>query len=477
MTAKKATRLLDSPAFQRPIYCAIYLRISQDQRQDGLAVSRQRADCHARAKARGWLVYEEYVDESKSAYLRNVKRPAYDRMVADFAAGRFSAIVVYDLDRLTRQPAQLEEWITASEERGLTLLTVDENLDLTTTSGQLHARIKAGVARAEMMQKAARQRFAGAQRAEMGRLPVGRRLTGYTQKGDYHETEADMVRDIFARFLAGESLKGIARSLDEQGCTLRQAGERGGVASDTKWRSSTVHGLLTNPRYAGRVVYQGKVTGQLGTQWKPLVSEEIFDRAQMILDDPTRKTGRSGTDRKHLGSSLYICGVCGRLLQSHSGNCYRCQKNACMTRGRQHVDAYVLSVVMAYLSRPDLADLLVRPGDDKAAELNTEVQRLRLRLKAVEDDYDSGVIDGLRYSAARKKILAQLEEADKARARTVRVGLSELLSSDRSPAEVFAAASINVKRTIVNELFTITLLKAIHGKAWTEESVEIVPKF
>ncbi len=68
--------------------------------------------------------------------------------------------------------------------------------------------------------------------------------------------------------------------------------------------------VLVNPRYAGRAVYCGEATGKAG-QWEAIVDEPTFDRVQQMLTDPRRITNRVGTDRRHLGSGLYLCGVCG----------------------------------------------------------------------------------------------------------------------------------------------------------------------
>ncbi|WP_237202187.1 recombinase family protein [Rothia endophytica] len=87
-----------------PRRTAIYLRISLDLEMDGLAIERQREDCERLAQREGWTVVETYVDQSISAMDATKKRPGYDRMVADYEAGMFDAIVCWDLDRLTRQP-------------------------------------------------------------------------------------------------------------------------------------------------------------------------------------------------------------------------------------------------------------------------------------------------------------------------------------------------------------------------------------
>lgn len=155
------------------VYAALYLRVSLDHEMDGRTIDRHREDCQRIARERGWTVFREYVDQSISATDKSKVRPGYDAMVADYEAGKFSAIICWDLDRLTRQPRQLEDWIDAAEERGLLLVTANGEADLTTDGGRLFARMKAAVARSEVERKGARQRNAHAQRARQGRAPKG----------------------------------------------------------------------------------------------------------------------------------------------------------------------------------------------------------------------------------------------------------------------------------------------------------------
>ena len=152
-----------------PRRAAVYLRVSLDATGEHLAVDRQRADCLRIIRERGWTLTQEYVDNSVSASKRTVRRPAYDRMVQDYDAGLFDALVCWDLDRLTRQPRQLEDWIERAEERGLVITTANGEADLSTDGGRMYARIKASVARSEVERKSARQKAANAQRARLGR--------------------------------------------------------------------------------------------------------------------------------------------------------------------------------------------------------------------------------------------------------------------------------------------------------------------
>ncbi len=209
------------------------------------------------------------------------------------------------------------------------------------------------MARAEVERKSSRQRRALRQRAESGRPPLGVRLTGYTTSGDVISAEADVVRELFTRFAAGESLKGLSRWLSENGHAARR-----GAA----WSPSSVRSMLTNPRYAGHAIYNGQQIGQAGT-WRPLVTPETFAVVQHRLGDPRRATNRLGTDRKHLGSGLYLCS-CGLRVRGWSGNRYRCA-NGCYSRSGTEIDPFVEAVVAERLARPDLADLLTDTGSTR----------------------------------------------------------------------------------------------------------------
>ena len=77
---------------------AIYLRVSLDHEMDGRTIDRHRQDCQRIARERGWTIHRECVDQSISATDKAKTRPGYDAMVADYQAGKFSAIICWDLE-------------------------------------------------------------------------------------------------------------------------------------------------------------------------------------------------------------------------------------------------------------------------------------------------------------------------------------------------------------------------------------------
>jgi DNA invertase Pin-like site-specific DNA recombinase len=440
-------------ATQEPTRCAIYLRQSLDATGEQLAVARQRDDCHALARQRGWSVVAEYVDNSISASSSRKTRPAYNDLLAAYRGGEFNALICWDLDRLTRQPRQLEDWIDAAETRGLLLVTANGEADLTTDAGRLFARIKAAVARAEMERKAARQARAALQRAQHGKPPLGTRLTGYTSAGDVAEHEAVTVRRVFERFAAGDSLRSLAAWLSESGVPTRGGGA---------WNPSSVRTMLLNPRYAGRAVYKGQENGVAGV-WEAIVDEDTFALVTSRLADPRRRT-QVGTDRKHLGAGLYVCGVCERLVTSWTGDRYRCP-SGCLTRTQGPIDAFVLAVMRGRLARPDVAELLALAPEKSAAAqaVMKQIKALRARLVRISDDYDMEVIDGQRYRIATEKVKAELAQAQATQARmTGSTGLSELLSSG-DPVAAFDAAPLMIRRSVIGVLVKVALMPGRHG--------------
>lgn len=419
-------------------------------------MQRQEEDAHAIIAARGWTLAGVYRDNSISASDSRKFRPGYAELQRDYADGLFDALVVWDLDRLTRQPRQLEDWIDAAEGRGLALITTNGEADLTTDGGRMYARIKLAVARAEIERKSARHKRALQQHAQAGRIPHGPRLFGYTATGNVDPQESAVVADIFERFYAGESLRSVTQMLTD---TVPSRNGR-------PWNTRTVRDMLTNPRYAGWAVYQGEIAtdsdGNLVRgQWAPLIGEEIFDVVQARLSDPSRKTSRVGTDRRYIGSGLYLCAACDGPVQTVNGGKYFCAGH--LIRDHRHVDAFVLDLIAERLADPDLSALLAPVGDDMKPVVEQSKQ-LRARLAKIDNEYDEGIIDGRRWKSAKDNVAAKLREIDKNLA--TRKGGAALgkIAEAADPARTFREASLMAQRAVIDALCAVRLHRQPKGR-------------
>jgi site-specific DNA recombinase len=402
-------------------------------------------------RARGWELVGEYLDTSINASDGNRFRPGYGALVRDFAAGKYDALVCYDLDRLTRNASQLENWIDAADCGGLALVTVNDEADLTTQRGRLVARTRLAVVNGGYERKSPTRQLPARERAELGRPPLGIRLTGYTVRGEIIPHEAEVVKLIFTEFLARRNLRDVANALETNGITTRHGGP---------WHPTTVLHILRNPRYAGHAVYLGKTTGKPGA-WVPLVSEAEYEAVQTLMAGPERLTNRSGsTAGKHLGSGLYVCAVCGQHVTSWSRERYRCSAGGHVSRSQRPVDEYVQAVIAVRLARPDVLDLLA--GARPAAQLADEVTHIRERLARNDDAYDAGHIDAATYRAGRDCGAEDLQAAQSALACTQITDKVAPVLSAHDPAEAFLQAPLAVRRSVIDLLAVVALSKGVH---------------
>lgn len=500
---------------------AIYLRISLDHDGDGLAIDRQREDCEAIVTDRGWTLVETYADRSISASDKTTARPDYDRMIRDVDAGLIDAIVCWDLDRLTRQPRQLEDWIDRAEETRLTIVTASGEADLSTDSGRLFARVKASVARAEVERKSARQSRAQQQRAEQGRPPKGVRPIGYELDGSIIEHEAVVVRAIYDAVRSGWSLRDITRSLNGEEPARHGAGELPPVPKTPRhthtldlernakrhaegkaekpvtapypWIPSTLLSILRNPRYAGYSVYR-KRTGKeqakwadwrrhivrdddgapIKAQWEPIIDPEQWEAVQAILDDPKRTTNRtSSTARKHLGSGLYLCAECGKPVRTHGAR-YRCP-DAHVLRSQRQIDAVVLATVRARLALPDLADLIPAPDAPEIARIDQEISDRPARLHRAQQDYDAEIIEGADLKRIRDRERPAIEALERKK-----IDLSAgtdlgPVAAAPDPVAEFDALDLVGRRAVIDALCEVRLHRGVRGsRVFNPDSIDIV---
>lgn len=102
------------------------------------------------------MIGDEYVDNDVSAF-KSRRRPEYERMLADLEAGDRDAVIVYNMDRLTRQPMQLEQFVTLCERAGVQqVATVTSGIDLGNDDGLFIARLLAAFAAKESARKSER---------------------------------------------------------------------------------------------------------------------------------------------------------------------------------------------------------------------------------------------------------------------------------------------------------------------------------
>ena len=222
-------------------------------------------------------------------------------MLQAMNAGEFGALLCWHTDRLYRNMKDLERVIEIADAKRVEIRTVQGGtLDLSTSAGRMVARILGSVARQESEHSSERRKRANAQKAASGQWSTSRRPFGYTIDGKPLKPEATAIKTAVSDVLAGKSIRAVAREWNAAG--LQTTGKA------KEWRSPMVRRVLMNPRYAALVVHQGKIIGS--GEWNPLIDEDTHHGIVAYLSDPER-ISKTGFERVHEGSGIYLCGVCG----------------------------------------------------------------------------------------------------------------------------------------------------------------------
>jgi site-specific DNA recombinase len=462
--------------------CGIYARISQD---DGtaLGVARQVADCTAEAERRGWPIGQQFVDNDVSA-TRGKPRPEYVRLLEEIQTRRIDAVIVWDIDRLTRTPSELETFIDLADKNGVALASIGGETDLATPQGRLTARIKGNVARHEVEQTSRRLKRKYQDLASEGKphgvAPFGYRRERITDdKGRIVGSndvvvpgEADAMRELYRRVIAGESLRSLAAYLNGLGFVTGQG---------NAWRGAGVRQMLLKPRYVGLRTHHGEVVGQ--GQWEPLIDQDTYDRTHAILTAPGRRHSR-GLAPKYLGSGIYLCGRCGgdsppalRPIINANFNgvgrppTYACP--VCMRLARQMapVDEVVEAVVIGRLEDPALLEHM----SEDPGEMNRAVQErdaVLARMDELADSLTNGDMTRRQFARVNAGHMEQLERAESKLQGLYRPGgLEDVAGPDA--ANAWAGLTIERKREIVRTLLRVTILPAGRGIRFAPEHVRI----
>lgn len=400
-----------------PSRAAVYVRISSDPTGQALGVQRQLEDCRELAAKRGITVAEEYKDNDVSAFSGKA-RPEYQRMLADIRDGQRDAVIVYNLDRLTRRPIELEEFYETCTAVGLTdVLTVTAELDMSNDDGLFVARLMAAVAAKESARKSARVKRKIRQNAELG-IPGGGGLRPFGYEKDkltIRKAEADVVREMVERFLAGESARSLAVDLEQRGVP---------TSSGSPWRSTTIRNLLLRPRIAGLREHQGDVIGPAA--WPPIISLEQFEKVKAEFARRAL-TGRRAP-RRYVLSGLLRCGKCGGKLYSSARENSR--RYVCLS-GPDHrgcggimieaarVEEWLIAAILLRLDTPEMESVLTgqQAKDERYEELAAERDRLQERMTELSEMYAAGEISRMEWKAARGPLEAALVGADQQLAR------------------------------------------------------------
>lgn len=490
-----------------PVLVILYLRLSDSRKEGGTFVDRER-DLRGLADRRGWVVLRTVIEndvmgegvsrKSASAFKRRkltlpdgrvewrVYRPGFRSILDDLAEGRAHALLAEDLDRVTRDPRDLEDLIDVCERTGASADSMSGSIRF--TDGGTDAEITTARIHVTMANKSsrdtARRVAAGRERkAKQGEFGGGQRPFGFLADGETIDpAEAAEIVKAGEGVLADISLRDLAYDLRKRGVPTSRG---------TRWTAGQLKDILLRPRNAGIMVHrpEGEARGRYTIEdeigpasWPPILPEDQWRAIVAKLTDPNRST-TPGPAHKWLGSGIYHC-VCGEYMGvfGQERPTYRCRALGSRD-GRRHVvrnlaavDGLVIEAVVQTMTRLGTAALVPPTASaDDPVELRGKLVALRTRKKAFAADHGAGHIDREDMLAGIAALRPQIADHEqRLAALTARSPLAPLVEAE-NVGEAWQALSLGAQREIVRTLFTVTILPTTaRGRASFEfDSVRI----
>lgn len=469
MTTRRTT-----PKDPHPAHAIALVRISDDPDGRAVGVGRQEEDCRALAVRLGWTIGEVVVENDTSAYstrqtldadglpVRVTKRPEFRRALKALHTGKADGLIVYDIDRLARQPRDLEALIDLAEVRGTPVQAVTGSLDVSTSAGRAMARVLMAMANKSSEDTGRRVARAARQRAEQGQPKTdGFRPYGYLPDRSINPDEAAVVQEIAERILLGDSVRSIALDLNRRGISSARGGE---------WRNPAVKSVVRKASVAGLREYQGEVVAD--GQWQPILERTTWEMVRAVLDRTAGSNTRAGGD-KYLLSGIATCGACGARLyvgaNRNGSKSYRCNECHRVTRSQAWLDEHVAEYVVALLNRAEVKRARTRQASGRPGRTMTTLVGLRERRRQILRDFavNLGADD-----------LGEMLRAVDERIAVLEAELTGTPTSLVLPRALdFADAPLERRRAVVRALVAVEVLPVGRGKPHAADSVRVTPAY
>ncbi|GAA0946085.1 recombinase family protein [Actinocorallia libanotica] len=328
-------------------------------------VLKQHEDVRAlgRQHGREVVIYE---DNDLSAFKRNVRRPDFERMIKDLRQGKIDGIVAYDIDRVYRQPRDLERVIDIYESSKRPLIFDTQsgmNFDLTTGDGRFSARLFVNIANKASEDTSRRIKRDNLAKAKKGKYHGGQLAYGWREddRTKLDRKAAGHIEKAIEMHFAGDRMSTIMKWLSAQGVVNPNTNK------PFTWAGTKT--LIYRARNAGiRVHLDEPLFDDDGNyvmgDWEPIISIETYEALNEMKNVASKKPQEKDA-AKYLLTNIVRCGRCGNKMNgkpvwvrgkktpSFAYNCTKTDPDACGKLGVSgpRVDELIKELVWAQVEK------------------------------------------------------------------------------------------------------------------------------
>ena len=286
----------------------IYARYSSDRQREE-SIEGQLRECTDYAMKNNLTLLGTYVDRALSA--RTADRPDFQRMIADSAKGLFDVVLVWKLDRFSRDRYDSAHYKHVLKKNGVRVISIKENIS-DGPEGIILESMLEGYAEyysAELAQKIRRGQHDNAMKCmnNGGNTPLGYTVDKKSGVLVINPATAPVVQEIFTRYANGDAISNIQKDLEARGVRSRRG---------NAYTVSVLSNLLKNRKYIGEYKYGDVITPD---GIPAIIDKELFERVQMRMAANKKAPARAKAEEEYLLTTKLYCGDCGRLMAGESG--------------------------------------------------------------------------------------------------------------------------------------------------------------
>lgn len=370
----------------------IYARYSCDK-QSEQSIEGQIRVINDFAEREGYTIIGEYIDRAKSAKTAN--RPEFLRMISDSAKHAFEYVIVYKLDRFSRNRYDSAFYKRKLKVNGVKVVSATEPLSEDPEEIITEALLEA-IAEyysAELGQKTKRGMTESALKCQTtGAVPPLGYKWGEDKKLHIDEATSAIPKIIFEMYAEGKGKKAIADYLNSKGYRTR---------TGRLFQANSLDCTLKNKKYIGVYVY-GEIEIENGCP--ALINRNLFERVQALLEKTKKAPARARAKVEYLLAGKIFCGYCGEKMIATGGTSqsgeqyhyYKCKNKICCKKAErkdfiewfiaeqllellnmsEHKERLAEKVIYAYTSSMEV---------DKISEIEKQLKSVEIRLNNVVD--------------------------------------------------------------------------------------------
>ncbi len=387
----------------------IYARYSDDKQQEQ-SIDGQLRVCKKFAIDNDLDIVNTYIDRAISG--RSDDRAQFLKMIKDSYKDRFDYVIVYKLDRFSRNKYDSAVYNHTLKKNKVRRLSATENIS-DGPEGVLMESVLEGIAEYYSLELAQKVKRGIRESLLQGNTIGGKRTYGFRVKDKKYyidESEAEVVRIIFNMYDQGKTQEEISFELKLHGYDFRK---------------DKIYYILKNQRYLG-IYKHGEDTYY--NIFPQIIKSHVFNSVQEKLHKNKKAPAAKKAKVPYYLTSKLYCSNCGRLMIPDSGrgrnktlykyyNCNKKERHVCHIKpvGKDYIENLVGYLLIEKILTEDMIMTLI---NDAVRLYNKEIKDTS-RVKSLEKNKTkiktsiSNLVQVAKKGLATSIILEELDKLEK----------------------------------------------------------------